>query len=145
MLISLLISLLISMRVGSGSATNACSLSATRPAAPRTVGSTPASAPPIERRARLALIFYGLSLVALLASIPVAHVLGWLGMPQLYAVALGMGAFSTFFEVAILSYLPGLVGRQHLVEANSRPVVLSDSAAKQRTACSSGRTAGGSR
>ena len=29
------------------------------------------------------------------------------------------------------------------VVANSRPVVLSDSAAKQRTACISGRTVGG--
>jgi len=39
-------SLLVSMRVGSGSAINACSLSATRPAARRTVGSTTASAAP---------------------------------------------------------------------------------------------------
>lgn len=46
-------SLLVSMRVGSGSATNACSLSTTRPAAPRTVGSTTALAPPISHEHRL--------------------------------------------------------------------------------------------
>jgi hypothetical protein len=56
----------------------------------------------------------------LLASIPFAHVLGSLTIEQLYLVALGMGALNTFFEVAILSYVPGLVGRHRLLEANSQ-------------------------
>lgn len=41
-------------------------------------------------------------------------------MVQLFIVALGVGTFSTFFEVSIISYLPGLVGRERLLDANSR-------------------------
>ncbi len=71
-------------------------------------------------RRRPVMIAADLGRAALLASVPIGHLGGWLTMTQLYVVALGMGAFSTFFEVAILSYLPGLVGRDRLLDANSR-------------------------
>ena len=87
---------------------------------PRFLLGLPAGAWVDRVRRRPLMIVADLGRAGLLASIPIAHVLGWLGMPQLYVVALGMGAFSTFFEVSILSYLPALVGRPHLVEANSR-------------------------
>jgi len=74
------------------------------------------------------LIVSDLGRFALLASIPIAWWLDVLGLPQLYAVALLNGAFTVFFDVAHQSYLPHLVGRDRLVEANSR-VATVDSAA----------------
>jgi hypothetical protein len=56
----------------------------------------------------------------LLASVPVAFVLGWLSIVQLYVVALGVGSFSVFFGVAAQAYVPTLVGRRNLVDANAR-------------------------
>ncbi|MCH8061650.1 MAG: MFS transporter [Chloroflexi bacterium] len=55
-----------------------------------------------------------------LGSIPVAFVIGVLRMEQLYAVAFLNGALRTFFDIAYRSYLPSLVGRESLVEANSK-------------------------
>src|SRR5918997_501389 len=43
-----------------------------------------------------------------------------LGLAQLYLVAVVTSALSILFEVAYRSYLPALVGRQHLVEGNSK-------------------------
>lgn len=56
----------------------------------------------------------------LLASIPAAYVLGQLRIEQLYAVAFFNGVLTTFFDVANRSYLPTLVGRGELVDANSK-------------------------
>lgn len=56
----------------------------------------------------------------LLATIPAAAVLGWLRIEQLYAVAFGTGILGTFFDVAYESYLPTLVGEDHLLEGNSK-------------------------
>lgn len=55
-----------------------------------------------------------------LASVPVAYGLGGLTLAQLYAVAFLTGAASVFFDVAYMSYLPGLVGLDYLVEANAK-------------------------
>lgn len=55
-----------------------------------------------------------------LATVPIAFVLGILGMPQLYVVAFLTGTLSVFFIVAYQAYLPALVGRPHLVEANGK-------------------------
>ena len=41
-------------------------------------------------------------------------------MPQLYIVGLGTGLLTVFFDVAYQSYLPHLVGRDNLVEGNSK-------------------------
>ncbi|MBF8188386.1 MFS transporter [Nonomuraea sp. K274] len=54
-----------------------------------------------------------------LASVPVAWWLGLLSIYQLYAVALVLGVFTVFFDVAYQSYLPYLVERERLVEGNS--------------------------
>jgi MFS transporter len=70
-------------------------------------------------RKRPVLIAADLGRAALLGSVPIAHLAGWLRVEQLYVVALGLAALGTFFEVAIVSYLPRLVGRERLVEANS--------------------------
>jgi len=55
-----------------------------------------------------------------LASIPVAAVLDWLSIWQLYAVGFVVGALTVAFDVAYQSYLPALIGRRQLVEGNSK-------------------------
>ena len=57
---------------------------------------------------------------ALLATVPLAWALDVLTLPQLYAVALAVGACTVFFDVAYQSVLPQLVGPEDLVEANAR-------------------------
>lgn len=71
-------------------------------------------------RRRPLMIVADVGRAALLASIPVAYVFGWLSMAQLYAVALGVGSFSVFFGVAAQAYVPALVGRVNLTAANAR-------------------------
>ena len=71
-------------------------------------------------RRRPIMIVADLGRAALLASVPVAFVADALTMAQLFVVALGVGGFSVFFGVASQAYLPGLVGRERLVDANAR-------------------------
>jgi MFS family permease len=55
-----------------------------------------------------------------LATVPVAAAVHLLSIAQLYAVAFLAGSAATFFGVAQISFLPTLVGRDRLVEANAR-------------------------
>jgi MFS family permease len=55
-----------------------------------------------------------------LGSIPLGYELGWLSIEYLYVVALITGVLTVFFDVAYQSYLPVLVGREHLVEGNGK-------------------------
>lgn len=75
----------------------------------------------VDRTARRPLLV-GADLVraALILTIPAAAWLGALSMPQLYAVAAAVGAATTLFQIADNSFLPALVGRDHLVEGNAR-------------------------
>jgi MFS family permease len=57
---------------------------------------------------------------AAVASVPVAAALGDLTLIQLYLAALTMSAGTVFFDVAYLAYLPGLVGRERMMEANAK-------------------------
>jgi MFS family permease len=63
-----------------------------------------------------------------LATVPLAWILGVLTIPHLFVAVAANAAFGTFFDVAVASYLPMLVGRDHLVVANAR-LQLSRSAA----------------
>lgn len=56
----------------------------------------------------------------MLVWVPVASALGDLTLIQLYIVALAEGVGTVFFDVAYMSYLPGLVGRKNLMEANAK-------------------------
>src|SRR5918997_4077677 len=56
----------------------------------------------------------------LIATIPLAAFLGWLGLGHLYIVAALVSALSVFFDVAYQSILPTLVRNDELVEANSK-------------------------
>jgi MFS family permease len=56
----------------------------------------------------------------LLASVPVAWILGALSLGQLYAVAFGVGSLSVLFDVASLTVLPALVPHRRIAAANGR-------------------------
>ncbi len=66
------------------------------------------------------LIVADLGRALLLATIPIAFVLGALTMAQLYVVGFLVGTLSVIFIVAYQAYLPSLVGREHLVDANGK-------------------------
>jgi Major Facilitator Superfamily len=53
-------------------------------------------------------------------TIPIAAMFATLTMPQLYAVILAYSALDLFFDVAYRSYLPSLVEREDLLDANSK-------------------------
>jgi MFS family permease len=55
-----------------------------------------------------------------LGSIPIAFAVGRLTLVQLFVVTLASGILTVFFDVAYQSYLPALVGREHLVEGNAK-------------------------
>lgn len=55
-----------------------------------------------------------------LAVVVAAALTGNASMPLLYAAAIVISVASTFFDVAHQSYVPGLVGLEHIVEGNSK-------------------------
>jgi hypothetical protein len=55
-----------------------------------------------------------------LGSIPVASAIASVTLPHLFVVAFVTGVFTVFFDVAYQSYLPELVGLDHLVEGNAK-------------------------
>ncbi|MFB9689320.1 MFS transporter [Amycolatopsis plumensis] len=57
---------------------------------------------------------------ALLLSVPLAWWAGVLTLAQLLVVVLLVGVATVFFDVAYQSYLPSLVGREHLLEGNAK-------------------------
>ena len=56
----------------------------------------------------------------LLATIPIATFTGHLTILLLLGIAFLVGTLRVFFNIAYQSFLPGLVEREKLVEANSR-------------------------
>jgi MFS family permease len=73
-----------------------------------------------RRRRRPVLIACSLGNAVLIGLIPLASGGGFLSLRLLYAVALLAGTLSVCFDVGALSYIPFLVGRDHLTEANSK-------------------------
>jgi MFS family permease len=71
-------------------------------------------------RRRPVMIAADLGRAGVLASVPVAYVFGVLALPQLYVVALVGGSLNVLFEVASGSYLPSVVSRGELVDANAK-------------------------
>ena len=69
---------------------------------------------------RPVLIWTDIVRAGLLFWVPVAYALGVLRMEQLYVVAFVEAALRTLFNSAYRSYLPALVGRDRLVEGNSK-------------------------
>jgi len=71
-------------------------------------------------RRRPILIVGDLGRALLLATIPLAYALNALTILQLYCVGFLVGSLTVFFDVAYQSYLPSLVGREHLVDGNGK-------------------------
>ena len=71
-------------------------------------------------RHRPVLIAADLGRAALIGSIPVAALFGVLGLAHLLLVVLGVGLLGVFFDIAHQTYLPRLVTREQLPEANAR-------------------------
>jgi MFS family permease len=71
-------------------------------------------------RRRPILIVGDLGRVIALGSVPIAYELGVLHIVQLYIVAFVTGVLTVFFDVSYQSYLPSLVGREHLVDGNAK-------------------------
>lgn len=72
----------------------------------------------VQRRPVMVAADFGRAIV--LASVPVAYVFGVLSLPQLYLVALIGGSLNVLFEIASGAYLPSIVPRAQLVEANAK-------------------------
>ena len=70
-------------------------------------------------RRRPVLIWADLGRAVLLGTIPLAFAFGVLSLWQLIAVAALAGILTTFFDAADNAYLPTVVERERLVEANS--------------------------
>ena len=73
-----------------------------------------------RRRRRPVLVGADLARAGLLLSMPLAAWIGMLRIEQLYLVTFVVGIFSVFFDVADYAYVPSLVGRESVVEANSK-------------------------
>jgi MFS-type transporter involved in bile tolerance (Atg22 family) len=73
-----------------------------------------------RRRRRPVLIACSLASAVVIGLIPVAQVTGILSLGLLYAIALLAGTLSVCFDVGALSYVPHLVGRPRLSDANSK-------------------------
>jgi MFS family permease len=71
-------------------------------------------------RRRWVMISTDLGRMLALGSIPIAYALHALTLAQLFVVTLVSGILTVFFDVAYQSYLPTLVGRDHLVEGNAK-------------------------
>lgn len=71
-------------------------------------------------RRRSILIAADVCRALLLASIPLAAVLHTMSIELLYVVGFLVGTLTVFFDVAYASFLPSLVPREKLVEANSK-------------------------
>lgn len=94
-------------------------LSAVRSAAGLAVGLTLGGF--IDRRPRRGLMI-GMDLLraAALVTIPVAALMGWLSLAQIFVVGAVVAAASALFAIAAHAYLPGLIAKAELTEGNAR-------------------------
>lgn len=80
----------------------------------------PAGAWVDRMRQRRTLIVADLVRATVLVAVVVAGLAGAASIPLLIAAALVLSAATVFFDVAHQSYVPGLVGLEHVVEGNSK-------------------------
>jgi hypothetical protein len=71
-------------------------------------------------RRRPLMIWTDIGRAVLLASVPIAALLGILRLEQLLVVVIAAGTLTALFEIASRSYLPTVVSRDQLVEGNSK-------------------------
>lgn len=73
-----------------------------------------------RHRRRVIMIYADVGRAFLLALIPIGAFLGFLSMNLFYLVAFLTGVLTVFFEISYQSYIPSLVERSQLVEANGK-------------------------
>jgi MFS family permease len=73
-----------------------------------------------RRRRRPILIAANVGRALLLATIPLAALLGVLQIELLYLVTFAVGILTVYFDVAYAAYLPALVDREQLVDGNAK-------------------------
>lgn len=73
-----------------------------------------------RHRRRVIMIYADIGRAAMLALIPISAVLGFLDINIFYIVAMGSGILTVFFEIAYQAYVPTLVERSQLVDANGK-------------------------
>lgn len=71
-------------------------------------------------RRRPLMIAADLGRALVLATIPLAALVSALGVEQVILVALATSILGILFDLAYQAYLPGLVGREHVIEGNSK-------------------------
>ena len=69
---------------------------------------------------RMILIGGDIGRALLIATIPLAYLAGALTLAHLMLVGFAVGVLTVFFDVAYQAYLPSLIGREDLVEGNSK-------------------------
>lgn len=83
-----------------------------------------------RHRRKRTMVFANVGRAALLFTIPLSAFAGYLSMNLFYFVAFFSGTLTVFFDICYQSYLPSLVDRSQLVDANSK---LQTSAATAQT------------
>jgi MFS family permease len=73
-----------------------------------------------RHRRRVIMIYADIGRALMLALIPVSAVLGFLSINLFYLIATGTGILTVFFEIAYQSYVPTLVERPQIVDANGK-------------------------
>lgn len=71
-------------------------------------------------RRRPLMVFASVGRALALGSLPIAAIAGGLGITQLYVVAVVKGVLDVVFQLAYQAYLPGLLDRADLVDANAK-------------------------
>jgi MFS family permease len=71
-------------------------------------------------RRRPVMITADLGRAVTLLSVPLAYGVGMLSLPHLYLVALINGSLSVLFDIASQAYLPSVLNRGQLIEANAK-------------------------
>jgi MFS family permease len=72
-----------------------------------------------RRRRRPVLVASDLIRAGLLASVPIAALIGWLSVPQLIIVSLFLGLARVLFDVGYRSYLPSVIGKERVLAGNA--------------------------
>lgn len=71
-------------------------------------------------RRKAILIWSGIGRALLLTSVPALWILGWLTLPVLIAILIGLGSLVVFGVAATQAFLPTIVPRSQLLPANAR-------------------------
>jgi MFS family permease len=73
-----------------------------------------------RHRRKVTMIYADVGRAALLAMVPIGYVLGFLSMNLFFVLAFFLGLLTVFFEISYQSYVPTLVERNQLVDANGK-------------------------